>query len=182
MFPEKTNRKMLRLLLLLLIAVSSAQAQMTILDGLITTDRPPENLLATRSVVIYETSFSDAELNEVQKWFQQTGIDAVAYFDYEYIFSGPDFVKFFSDYCTSRLIPYLVFVQKNGQYEFTIVKTSGKKDLIDRELPAWKVKAKELMPALREIYQTALGSQKKQNFLINDLPEREVIDDVAVFR
>lgn len=168
--------KFLNILMIVLLASLPVHAQLPVLSGLTYTDRAPENLLAVRSVVIHASGFSDAELMEIQKWFQQTGIDAVAYFNYEYVFAGPDFVKSFSDFCTARTIPFLIFLQKaDGKYEFVFAKSSGKKDLIDYQEIAWRITGSELMPALRDIYQLALGSQKKQNFLINDVPERDVV-------
>lgn len=181
---DKLNRshltRTLRLRLLLLnvffgLAVG-VFAQMPILQNLSTVDGPPEKLLAVRSAVIHASDFTDDELTEIQKWFQQTGIDAIAYFDYDHIFAGPDFTKLFSDYCATRIIPFLIFLEKNRQgYEFTFAKSNGKKDLIDRQEAVWKVSNADLKLLLRTIYQTALSSQKKQNFLINDVPERDVV-------
>lgn len=167
--------KLLTIFVLVSLAALNIRAQMPALSGMKFSDRAPENLLAVRSVVIHTAEFSDVELMEIQKWFQQTGIDAVAYFNEGYIFAGPDFIKSFSDFCTTRTIPFIIFLQKiDGKYEFVFAKSSGKKDLIDYQEPAWRMTGSELMPTLRDIYQLALGSQKKQNFLINDIPEKDV--------
>lgn len=161
---------------IILLLTYSAQAQLPVLSGLTYTDRAPDKLLASRVAVIHTSDFTDDELAEIQKWFQQAGIDAVAYFNEGYIFAGPDFTKYFSDYCTSRVIPFILFLQKSKDgFEFIFTKASGKKNLVDYNEPAWRMTGTNLIPTLRDIYQLALGSQKKQNFLINDIPERDVL-------
>jgi hypothetical protein len=164
---------------LLIASISLAQSLLPergIYSKLTMTNEVPEALLASRSAVIYPSTFTDVELNEIQKTFQQTGIDAVAYFDSDYIFAGPDFVKSFSDYFNNRGIRFLVLVNKaENNYELVFTKANGKKDMVEMGQPAWQIKEATLKSALQTVYQIALSSQKKQNFLINDFPEKDVV-------
>lgn len=181
MFQKRSKVNRLNLIfafsfwLLLQSNLIKAQTFETTLSLLSYTSQPPEKLLASRTAVVYHDVFTEQELKEIQKWFQQTGIDALAYFDSEYVFAGKDFIKSYSDYISSRAITFICLIEKaNGSITFAFAKASGKNGLIDSQQPAWKVEGNELVPLLRNIYQTALSSQKKQNFLVNDFPEREV--------
>lgn len=139
-----------------------------------TTTIPPD-LLSTRSLVLYQNSFTKPELEETQKYFQQTGIDAVCYFDIDYVVAGMDTRKAFSGYFTGRGIKYLIFLQKiNQQYQISFVSFTGNKELVGKNSLAWKQQDASLQELLRIIYRFAVSNLKKQNFLINDLPETDI--------
>ena len=132
----------------------------------------PADLLATRSVVLYDFSFQQEELETIQRSFQQTGIDAVLYYTDDIIAPGRDITPVLVDHLTNREIKYLIFFEKdNGSYIMTVTVFNNKVDFVDNGQSAWRVKHNNLKEMLGYIYGTALNSQKKKNFLINDLPE-----------
>ncbi len=137
------------------------------LDGAI-----PTNLLASRSVVLYDLSIPEKDLNLVQKAFQQTGIDAVVYFETARCLAGADARKAITKYLNIREIKFLVLLRKiKDQYEFYFTEFNGKADFIEPNQAAWFVHDSNLNVGLKNIFQQCIGNQKKQNFLINDLPE-----------
>lgn len=132
----------------------------------------PADLLASRSVVFYDFSFESEEIETIQKSFQQTGIDAVLYYANDIIVAGRDVTPVLVNYLITREIKYLIFLEKGiGSYIITITAFNNKADFVDAGQSAWKVKHNNLKEMLGYIYGTALSSQKKKNFLINDIPE-----------
>ena len=139
----------------------------------------PSDLLATRSVVLHDYTFEQQELETIQKSFQQTGIDAVAYYANDLILSGRDITPVLVDYLIGREIKYLIFLEKGvGFYSFTITPFNNKSDFIDAGQSAWRIKHNNLKEMLGFIYGTALNSQKKKNFLINDFPEPGIVPNI----
>lgn len=135
----------------------------------------PQGILSQRSVVLYEYTFTQAELKEVQKYFQQAGIDAVAYFDIDYVLSGADPSRIYSNYFNKRVIKHLIILQKIGSlYQGIITEYNGTKTFADKEHVAWKQSNASLVELLRTIYRFAVSSEKKSNFLISDLPETSI--------
>lgn len=132
----------------------------------------PDNLLSTRSVVLYDEPISEKDLQEVQQAFQQTGIDAVACFITDLIIAGPDAAAASAAYFTSRGINVLVFLDKSGgKYSITLSKFNNKSTFTDDQAPAWKESDVSLNELLKTVYRFALSNQKKQNFLISESPE-----------
>lgn len=139
----------------------------------------PSDLLATRSVVLHDYTFEQHELEAIQKSFQQTGVDAVAYYAHDLMLSGRDITPVLVDYLIGRDIKYLIFLEKGaGFFSFTITPFNNKVDLIDVGQSAWRIKHNNLKEMLGFIYGTALNSQKKKNFLINDFPEIGIIPNI----
>lgn len=135
----------------------------------------PTDLIATRSVVLYQNTFTKSEFVETQKFFQQTGIDPVCYFDIAYVVGGHDTKRAFSRYFSGRGIKYLIFLQKvNNQYQFIFASYIGNKELVDKTSIAWKQSNTSLQELLRTIYRFAVSNLKRQNYLINDLPETDI--------
>ncbi len=135
----------------------------------------PTDLLAARSVVLYQNTFSKAELEETQKYFQKTGIDAVCYFDIAYLLAGYDTRKAFASYFSFRNIKYLVLLQKSGEgYTYVFTTYCGNKDLLDKTSIAWKQTNASQAELLQTVYRFAVSNLKKRNFLINDLPEMDI--------
>ncbi|MEK6781033.1 MAG: hypothetical protein AABY93_04980 [Bacteroidota bacterium] len=139
----------------------------------------PSDLLATRSVVLHDYTFDELELETIQKSFQQTGIDAIVYFDNDILLSGKDVTPVLVEYLTERDIKYLILFEKDaGFYTMTITLFNNKIDFVDTGQTAWRVKHNKLKEMLGFIYGTALNSQKKKNFLINDIPEMGEIPNI----
>jgi hypothetical protein len=136
------------------------------------TERAPDELLASRAAAFFTTDFSQAELAEIQRGFQQIGIDAVAYFERDKVLAGTDPARVYASYLTSREIKFLVLMEKNaGAYVITITPFNGKPTFCDDGQPAWRVEHARLNELLLSIYRDSWLTQKKQNFLINDVPE-----------
>ena len=158
----------------------AVHAQMTaeeqaLVASLTTSNSIPNDLLAARTVVLFQNSFSRSELEETQKYFQQTGIDAVCYFDIAYVLAGADTRKAFANYFAFRNIKYIVLLQKEAnQYTYVFGTFCGNKNLFDKTSIGWKQSNTSQVELLRTIYRFATSNLKKQNFLINDLPELDI--------
>ncbi len=148
---------------------------------LIFTDKVPDNLLSFRSAVFYESAFSQSELEEIQKGFQQTGIDAVIYFETPLAMAGSDPRLAHARYLITRAIQFLIFLRKTDrEYEFSVTSFNGKNDFVEQGQATWQMKSSNLNDLLRSIFRACSNSQKKQNFLINDYPEHEVTVNAIV--
>jgi hypothetical protein len=160
---------------LLMIPVFETFAQRHFTGQLTFTEAVPKDLLATRSIVLYDYTCKQAELEEMQKAFQQIGIDAVAYFESDIVMAGSDVTKAFSDYFSARQIKYLLFFEKVSEgYQLIGVPFDGSKGLFDPKLPAWRVQKERLNELLRTVFQDSWRGQKKQNFLVNEFPETDI--------
>jgi hypothetical protein len=135
----------------------------------------PTDLISTRSLVLYQNTFTKAELEETQTFFQQTGIDAVAYFDIARVLAGYDTRKAYSNYFNVRGIKFLILLQKNQKgYQYIFCTFIGTKEIADKTSIAWKQENTSLTELLKTVYRFAVSNLKKQNFLINDLPETDM--------
>ena len=84
-------------------------SQSPLLPQLQLTEIAPSDILSSRAVVLHDYKFSDKELDEIQKAFQQIGIDAVAYFETDVVLAGKDVTKAFAEYFVTRQVRYLIF-------------------------------------------------------------------------
>lgn len=134
----------------------------------------PDKLLSARSIVLYDKTLTAEELEETQKMFQQTGIDAVAYFNINRTLAGPDLNNAFTKYLISRAIGYLIFFEKSKNYSLTFVQFNNTSELVSESSPAWRESQTSLTELLRNVYRGTLNTQKKQNLLINDFPETDI--------
>ncbi len=135
----------------------------------------PTELLTTRSVVLFQSTMPQKDLDECQNFFQQTGIDAVAYFDVHRMLAGHDIRKAYASYLVNRGIKFLILLQKDEKgYRLIFCSFNGKKDLVDTNSIAWKQENVSLNELLRTVYRFAVSNLKKQNYLINDLPEMDI--------
>lgn len=148
---------------------------------LVSTVKVPDDLLSLRSAVFYESTFSQSELEEIQKGFQQTGIDAVIYFETPQAMAGSDPRLAHARYLITRAIRFLIFLRKTEkEYTFYFTTFNGKNDFVEQSQVAWQMKSSNLNDLLKSIFRACINSQKKQNFLINDYPEREVTVNAIV--
>jgi hypothetical protein len=132
----------------------------------------PAGILSQRSLVLYEIAYTDKELQDVQKYFQQAGIDAVAYMDVDYVLSGVETKRMFSNYFTNRVIKFLILLQKkNDQYQIVITEYTGTTSFGDKDHIAWTQSNASLHELMRTVYRFAISSETKKNFLISDVPE-----------
>lgn len=132
----------------------------------------PDKLLSTRSVVFYDYSMTEKELADVQEYFQRTGVDPVAYFELDRLMAGKDVTRAFGQYLLKREVVNLVLVEKYPDlYRLTVTLFNGKETVVDPQQSAWSSSNRVLTESLKELYRTASSQQKKQNLLINDVPE-----------
>jgi len=132
----------------------------------------PAGLLSMRSIALYENTYTEIELQEIQKYFQQAGIDAVSYIDIDYVLSGPEPSRIFSTYFNSRNTKFFILLQKkDNEYQIAFTEYNGTKSFVDKAHTSWKLSDASLSELLRSIYRFAVSTQKKENFLINDIPE-----------
>jgi len=180
-FPFSMKLTLVRFLIIILFTTTSlfGQSSDSFLSKLTTNETVPSDLLAVRSAVFYDSPLEQQELEIIQKSFQQTGIDAVVYFEVNLISSGRDVTPVLVEYLNSREIKYLIFFEKNnGTYTMTVTLFNNKIDFVDSNQSAWRIKHNNLKEMLGYVYGTALNNQKKKNFLINDLPERGEIPTI----
>lgn len=140
----------------------------------------PEKLLSTRSVVFHSHTFTEAELNTIQDYFQRTGIDAVAYFPFDILTAGKDAATGFQTFLTKREITNLVFAEKrDGGFRLTITEfKSGDGKVVEANQPAWSASNGVLTDLLKNLNRNALASLQRKNLLINQYPEMDLSIDV----
>lgn len=143
----------------------------------------PEKILSARSVVLYSSNLSAKEINDVHEGLARTGIDAVAYFESDKIFAGTDADLAFSQYFISREIGCFVIVdKKQSAFHLMVTTFNGKASIIDVGQAAWFVEDKSLKEALRVLNSTALNTYKRQNMLIGDVPETDLVVPIITGR
>lgn len=170
-------KKLSAILLTVLALAAAAQTaeEEALLASLPLSNAIPADLLSTRTVVLFQNNFSTSGLEETQKYFQQTGIDAVCYFDVAYVLAGADTRKAYANYFSFRNIKYIVLLRKEGNQYCCVVGTfCGNKDLFDQSSTGWRQSNESQVELLRTIYRSATSNLKKRNFLINDLPELDI--------
>jgi len=132
----------------------------------------PSGILSNRSLVLYEIAYTKQEFVEIQKYFQQAGIDAVAYLDVDYVLSGIDPSRIYSNSFASRGIKFLILLQKiKDQYQIIFTEFNGTRNFVDKEHASWKFSHQSLREILRTVYRFAVSSERKNNLMINDVPE-----------
>lgn len=163
-------------LLLSLVSVAQpATEKQALLNRFTYSDKVPQGLLAGRSVLLYDEVITNPQLEEIQKAFQATGIDAVAYFLNDRVLAGADAQKAFADYLVSRNIQFIILAEQSiANYTISFVRFNGKPSLVDLNSPAWRQTGSVLKEVLLTIFRLALSNQPKQNLLINDFPEMDM--------
>jgi hypothetical protein len=132
----------------------------------------PSGILSHRSMVLHEITYTKDELQEIQKYFQQAGIDAVAYLDVDYVLSGIDPSRVYSNYFNARLIKFLIFLRKEkNQYQIIFTEFNGTRNFVDKDHVTWKFNHQSLPELLRTVYRFAISSERKNNLMINDVAE-----------
>lgn len=134
---------------------------------------PPEGMLSSRAVVLFSPEYSQRELEEIQTGFQQIGIDAVSYVESERALAGKDMMNAYGRYFKSREIRLLVFLKKDSDaFRFNFVPFNARSSWVDAGQTMWSVNASTLRSTMVMIFRALASAQKRQNFLINDFPER----------
>lgn len=136
----------------------------------------PEKLLSTRSVVVYPHTMTQKNLEDIQLSFQQSGIDAVAYFDIDVLLAGKDMSRALAFNFNKRDINNLVFFEKvNGTYRVYITTFNTKDSFVEENQYAWSNENTSLPELLKTIYRASASGLKRSNLLINDVPETDLM-------
>lgn len=132
----------------------------------------PADLLATKTVALFQAQFTQQELEQIQQGFERTGVDVVLYYPDDLPFSNRELQKAFTDYLVKREIKYLLFLQKEqANYVFTFTEFDKTMSLAQPAQPCWQLKDKSLREISLDIYRTALNNQKRLNMLVSPTPE-----------
>jgi hypothetical protein len=149
--------------------------QSVLVSKLKLTDAVPPELLASRTVVLFDVSYSKPELEQIQKIFAQTGIDAEAYIEEDVALAGKDVTHAYANYFLTRDIRYILFLDKPaGRYRMTVAPFNKTSAIINESESAWSVSDSDLNEMLMTAYRNSWISQKKQNLLVNEIPEMNV--------
>lgn len=154
----------------------------------------PDNILSNKSVVFVTAPNRQGE-SIVEDWhplaeeahpvFVESGLDAVAYYFYDDIYSGKEVRQAFAKSWKRRGVEHIVLLIKsevNGnankiRYMLMATPFNGESSLMTEGQPAWKATAKDLKKVLTKFSKDA-RKQEIKNLLINDTPE--YFDDVKI--
>jgi hypothetical protein len=132
----------------------------------------PEKLLSTKSVVFYPYTMTLKELESFQKAFKRCGIDAVVYYENDYICAGRDAAVNLAGILTKREIFNLVYLQKqDGLYKIIITAYNQKANFVEQGQPAWTLEHRALDVLTQRLFNTVANAMKSENLLVNDYPE-----------
>ncbi len=137
------------------------------------TGMPPAELLSSRTAALFSSQYSQNELEEIQKGFQLIGVDVVSYVESGRALAGRDLMNAYSRYFVKRNIKFLIFMKKDKQeYQLYFVSFNATPHWTNPDPSAWLVHSYNLSGILQTIYRSVISTQKRQNFLVNDYPER----------
>lgn len=139
-------------------------------------ENAPEGILSSRAALLFSVDYSQTELEDIQKAFQQIGIDAVAYVEIERVLAGTDMKKAYGGQFARRNIKFLIFIRKEkSEYQFSFVRFNPKSVWTKNGQSSWFLHSANLQALLTEVFRTLVSTQKRQNFLINDFPEKDIV-------
>lgn len=139
------------------------------------TDKMPENLLSERSVVFMNVKDLNWEIkaNKIHQYFNEVGIDAVAYYALSDIMSGHDASNSFYNDITKRSIENMIIIHEaNNEYILYIGRISSDGQFFQENMPVYNLSAPEL-DALGSLLKRRINQSglERDNFLIIDVPE-----------
>jgi hypothetical protein len=134
----------------------------------------PEKIVSGRSLLLYD-ALSATELAQIQQSLATTGIDAVLALPLQYVLGGHDVRSVVFNAVQKREIGNLVFFLKSQQgYRCVVTAFSFSQKFIENGQPAWQHQRPSLGELLLQLQREALNSYKKQNLLVNEVPETEL--------
>ncbi len=165
--------------------------------NLLRNDELPNNLLISKSAVIVRLIDHDVQTvpddkwqevsNEAHEGFKRTGIDAVAYYYLDDIFSGTEPQRAISLFLTKRGIKNLIFLNYEKSetgiirnYSVVITPYSESVDFLIEGQLAWKDEGPELGRIMNKVFREAVPSQRRTNLLISEKPE--FFEDVQIIK
>lgn len=169
--------------LLICYRTAPAQEVNNIIDSFSFGEEFPDKILQTKSVVLVKVPPKSsaphirgnwkALAEKAQPGFKKAGIDAVAYYYIEDIYSGKEPLAAFLEEFEKRAFENIVLLIDDGsQYKLILSKFPGDGHLIKPGQYAWKIEHANLATALDKLYKlTANSDQVKRNMLILEVPE-----------
>lgn len=129
----------------------------------------PDGLLQKKAAVIYLSPYEKWKNSaaKVQKGFKKAGIDAVAHFHINEIFSGVESQKAYRQQLIDREIDFLIYYDEHRQHELVIFPFN--ENLIPNS--AYKLTYRNLEGLLQQLYlKSARSEQQRTNLLILEVP------------
>ena len=132
----------------------------------------PAQLLSGRSVFFYAGAFSEKQLEQIQRSYAESGIDAIYAIPVERLLGGHDVRQALYTSLLKREISNLLFIQRNAEGFHQIVTVyNGQSTFVSDKQSAWENTSTSLSELLQQLKREALASLKVQNLLINEQPE-----------
>jgi hypothetical protein len=158
-----------------LVIISVRGQEERLINILKISETAPAELLSSKSAVLFNSKYKIEELNQIQGAFQQIGIDADFYVDASKALSGIDPEHAYSAYMTTREVKFLLILTKGQDgYSFYATEYNNTSQFVTKDQIAWKVSDRKLDNLLSVVYRDSWLREKKQNFLINDIPEMDI--------
>ena len=142
---------------------------------------PPQDILSTKSIVLISAPVDVPPpewkklADEMQAYFAEVGIDAIAYFNVARQFTTPDFESDISKLIKDRNVKNLVFViigEEGQESMIGIGPYNGKPSLYDASATFWSRNYTKLETVFEELsLRWRTGAFKRSNLLVNDQPE-----------
>ncbi len=177
------------LLILWLVGPAYAQEEEINVAGLVLLkyqNNLPDNMLSTKTVVLVSTPNKPGEsipedfkplAEEAHPVLAKAGIDAVGYYFYDDVYSGPEVRAAFARSWQQREIKNLLLIvkselNKKGNMVYLLLATpfNGQPSLMTEGQTAWKTTSKSLKKALEKLARAA-NKQTSNNLLIAEVPE-----------
>lgn len=147
----------------------------------------PDGILNTKSVVLVSSPNREGEsipedwhpmAEEAHTVLAKAGLDAVAYYFYDDVYSGTEARAAFAASWQRRGIGYIVMLlkseinNKKGDMRYVLLATgfNGNHTLMTEGQPAWKSSSKNLKNVLQKFSRSA-NRMESSNLLVNDVPE-----------
>lgn len=136
----------------------------------------PEDLLATKTAVIVDAGNSGLDWKEISKeahvQLRRTGIDGIAYFRWDELFSGFEPQYEIAGFLNTRQVQNLILIKtQKGIAEVWLTGFNGQWTFIENSQKAWYNQDSTISRTLLPLYQKAALELEKSNLLISDFPE-----------
>lgn len=135
----------------------------------------PARILNGRTLLFFNSEISAKELLQIQQSLAGTGVDAILALEFTRLLGGHDVRLSLYKSVQKREVSNLIFFERLPQgYRCTATAFDGTPAFVKRGQPAWSYESASLGELLLQINREALGNFKRQNFLVNEVPETEL--------
>lgn len=139
------------------------------------TGQLPVQLLSGRSVLFYTGTFSERQLEQIQRSYAESGIDAIYAIPLERLLGGHDVRQSLFASLQKREISNVLFIRKHAEgFHQVVTEYNGQPTFVSDKQVAWENTSASLSELLLLLKREALASLKVQNLLINEQPETEL--------